>query len=155
MLYPLQQAAPQANLIEANRMAFCKYMKMITLPKLRDSLREMKFEVSVPAADRRARADADRAHGRDRLTLDKVRPVKELAQQLRVDSVRAAAAAGSGHPTSSMSAADLMAVLFTQVPALRLLRPGEHGQRPPRLLQGPRLAAALRALQGGGSDRRR
>jgi quinolinate synthase len=30
-------------------MAFCKYMKMITLPKLRDSLRDMKFEVSVPA----------------------------------------------------------------------------------------------------------
>ena len=50
MLYPLQQAAPQATLIEANRMAFCKYMKMITLPKLRDSLAEMKFEVSVPAA---------------------------------------------------------------------------------------------------------
>ena len=48
MLYPLQQAAPQANLIEANRMAFCKYMKMITLPKLRDSLREMKVEVKVP-----------------------------------------------------------------------------------------------------------
>ncbi|MGC1165421.1 MAG: quinolinate synthase NadA [Solirubrobacterales bacterium] len=50
MLYPLQQAAPGANLIEANRMATCKYMKMITLPKLRDSLLEMKFEVSVPAA---------------------------------------------------------------------------------------------------------
>jgi quinolinate synthase len=50
MLYPLQQAAPRANLIEANRMATCKYMKMITLPKLRDSLREMKFEVSVPPA---------------------------------------------------------------------------------------------------------
>jgi quinolinate synthase len=48
MLYPLRQAAPNANLIEANRMALCKYMKMITLPKLRDSLREMKFEVSVP-----------------------------------------------------------------------------------------------------------
>jgi quinolinate synthase len=48
MLYPLQQAAPKANLIEANRMAFCKYMKMITLPKLRDSLAELKFEVSVP-----------------------------------------------------------------------------------------------------------
>ena len=47
MLYPLQQAAPQANLVEANRMAFCKYMKMITLPKLRDSLRDMKFEVKV------------------------------------------------------------------------------------------------------------
>jgi transketolase len=36
---------------------------------------------------------------------------RELGQQLRVDSVRASAAAGSGHPTSSMSAADLMAVL--------------------------------------------
>ncbi|BCJ36544.1 transketolase [Actinocatenispora thailandica] len=35
----------------------------------------------------------------------------ELGQQLRVDSVRASAAAGSGHPTSSMSAADLLAVL--------------------------------------------
>ncbi|MER6123927.1 transketolase [Streptomyces sp. NPDC001795] len=40
------------------------------------------------------------------------RHLHELAQQLRVDSVRAAAAAGSGHPTSSMSAADLMAVLL-------------------------------------------
>ncbi|MQA17007.1 MAG: transketolase [Pseudonocardiaceae bacterium] len=37
---------------------------------------------------------------------------RELAQQLRVDSVRAAGTAGSGHPTSSMSAADLMAVLL-------------------------------------------
>ena len=38
----------------------------------------------------------------------------ELAQQLRVDAIRASAAAGSGHPTSSMSAADLMAVLFSR-----------------------------------------
>src|SRR5436305_4925874 len=36
----------------------------------------------------------------------------ELAQQLRGDSVRASEAAGSGHPTSSMSAAELMAVLL-------------------------------------------
>jgi transketolase len=36
----------------------------------------------------------------------------ELGQQLRVDSVRAAAVTKSGHPTSSMSAADLMAVLI-------------------------------------------
>jgi transketolase len=36
----------------------------------------------------------------------------ELAQQLRVDSVRSSAAAASGHPTSSMSAAELMAVLL-------------------------------------------
>lgn len=37
---------------------------------------------------------------------------RELAQQLRVDSIRASTEAGSGHPTSSMSAADLMAVLL-------------------------------------------
>lgn len=37
---------------------------------------------------------------------------RELGQQLRVDSIRSSAAAGSGHPTSSMSAADLMAVLL-------------------------------------------
>jgi quinolinate synthase len=55
MLYPLQQAAPQANLIEANRMAFCKYMKMITLPKVRDSLRDFRYEVKV-AAEIAARA---------------------------------------------------------------------------------------------------
>jgi len=38
---------------------------------------------------------------------------RELGQQLRVDAVRASAKAGSGHPTSSMSAADLAAVLLT------------------------------------------
>ena len=38
--------------------------------------------------------------------------MSELGQQLRVDSVRASSAANSGHPTSSMSAADLMAVLL-------------------------------------------
>ena len=36
----------------------------------------------------------------------------ELAQQLRVDSIRSTTQAGSGHPTSSMSAADLAAVLL-------------------------------------------
>src|SRR6516225_10135612 len=39
---------------------------------------------------------------------------RELGQQLRVDSIRASDAAGSGHPTSSMSAADLMAVLLAK-----------------------------------------
>jgi transketolase len=44
-------------------------------------------------------------------TLDEVR---ELAAQLRVDSIRSSTSAGSGHPTSSMSAADLMAVLMAR-----------------------------------------
>jgi transketolase len=39
---------------------------------------------------------------------------RELGQQLRVDAVRATDTAGSGHPTSSLSAADLMAVLLAR-----------------------------------------
>ena len=39
---------------------------------------------------------------------------QELARQLRADSIRATSAAGSGHPTSSLSAADLMAVLLAK-----------------------------------------
>jgi quinolinate synthase len=48
MLHPLRKAAPGAHLTPANPKAVCKYMKMITLPKLRDALREQKFEVKVP-----------------------------------------------------------------------------------------------------------
>jgi transketolase len=52
------------------------------------------------------------------LPRDAARPafeaVRELARQLRVDSIRSVASAGSGHPTSSLSAADLMAVLFAR-----------------------------------------
>ena len=40
--------------------------------------------------------------------------IRELGQQLRVDGIRASTAAGSGHPTSSMSAADLVAVLLAR-----------------------------------------
>ncbi len=40
--------------------------------------------------------------------------VAQLAAQLRVDSIRSSTSAGSGHPTSSMSAADLLAVLLTR-----------------------------------------
>jgi transketolase len=49
----------------------------------------------------------------------------ELAQQLRVDSIRCSSAAGSGHPTSSMSAADLMAVLLDGHLRLDYGQPGE------------------------------
>ena len=47
----------------------------------------------------------------DGLSLEQVR---ELAAQLRVDSIRSSTAAGSGHPTSSLSAADLLAVLMSR-----------------------------------------
>src|SRR5262250_2033881 len=46
-------------------------------------------------------------------TRQQVQQWTHLAQQLRIDSIRSTTAAGSGHPTSSLSAADLMAVLMT------------------------------------------
>src|ERR1700730_10869716 len=45
---------------------------------------------------------------------DDFESIRELAQRLRVDSIRCSTAAASGHPTSSMSAADLMAVLMAR-----------------------------------------
>ena len=48
MLHPLQMAAPDVDFIAANERASCRYMKMISLEKLRDSLREMRHEVKVP-----------------------------------------------------------------------------------------------------------
>src|SRR3989449_2352486 len=39
---------------------------------------------------------------------------RQLGQQLRVDSIRCSTAAGSGHPTSSMSSADIIAVLIAR-----------------------------------------
>ena len=48
------------------------------------------------------------------LTTADLATVTQLARQLRVDSIRASASAGSGHPTSSMSAADLLAVLVAR-----------------------------------------
>ena len=50
MLYPLQKAAPDINFIPANAEASCRYMKMITLEKLRDTLRDGSGEVKVEAA---------------------------------------------------------------------------------------------------------
>ncbi|MEH2332970.1 transketolase [Nostoc sp.] len=47
-------------------------------------------------------------------TVEQLQAWHELAQQLRIDSIRATTAAESGHPTSSMSAADLMAVLLAK-----------------------------------------
>jgi transketolase len=52
---------------------------------------------------------------------------RELAQQLRVDSIRASAVAKSGHPTSSMSAAELMAVLIAKHLRYDFDRPEEAG----------------------------
>jgi quinolinate synthase len=61
MLYPLRMAAPDVDFIPANPEASCQFMKMITLPKLRDALRDMQFEVRVPPeVAERARIPIDR-----------------------------------------------------------------------------------------------
>jgi quinolinate synthase len=49
MLHPLQMARPDIDFVAANEAASCKFMKMITLPKLRDALRDMTGVVKVPA----------------------------------------------------------------------------------------------------------
>jgi quinolinate synthase len=48
ILHRMRQQSPDKRFLAANEAAVCRYMKMITLPKLRDSLRELKFEVRVP-----------------------------------------------------------------------------------------------------------
>ena len=61
MLHGLQMAAPDVDFIAANEAASCRYMKMITLPKLRDALREGKPVVKVPdAIAERARVPIER-----------------------------------------------------------------------------------------------
>ena len=61
MLHPLRIAAPDVDFIAANEAASCRYMKMITLPKLRDCLRDLSGEVKVPPEiAERARVPIDR-----------------------------------------------------------------------------------------------
>jgi quinolinate synthase len=61
MLHPLEKENPGKEFIPANRAAACRYMKMITLPKLRDALRDLKPVVKVdPALAERARVPIDR-----------------------------------------------------------------------------------------------
>ena len=61
MLHPLRMAAPDVDFIAANERASCRYMKMITLTKLRDGLRDGVFEVRVPEAiAERARVPIER-----------------------------------------------------------------------------------------------
>jgi quinolinate synthase len=47
IIHRLEKEAPGKRFEPVNRKAFCKYMKMITLEKVRDSLREWKYEIDV------------------------------------------------------------------------------------------------------------
>jgi quinolinate synthase len=61
MLHPLAKENPGKSFIPANRAAACRYMKMITLPKLHDALRDLKPQVRVdPQLAERARLPIER-----------------------------------------------------------------------------------------------
>jgi quinolinate synthase len=61
MLHPLAKENPGKSFIPANRAAACRYMKMITLPKLHDALRDLKPQVRVePELAERARVPIER-----------------------------------------------------------------------------------------------
>jgi quinolinate synthase len=61
MLHPLASENPAKRFIPANRAAACKFMKMITLPKLRDALRDLRPEIRVdPKLAERARVPIER-----------------------------------------------------------------------------------------------
>jgi quinolinate synthase len=61
MLHPLREAAPEVDFIAANEAASCRFMKMITLPKLRDALQQGGPEVKVaPEIAERARVPIQR-----------------------------------------------------------------------------------------------
>jgi quinolinate synthase len=61
LLHPLEQENPDKTFLPANRAAVCRYMKMITLPKLRDALRDRRPVVTVDAEiAKRARLPIER-----------------------------------------------------------------------------------------------
>ena len=61
MLHPLAKENPGKSFVPANRAAACRYMKMITLPKLHDALRDLAPQVRVePELAERARVPIER-----------------------------------------------------------------------------------------------
>ena len=74
-----------------------------------------------------------------------------LATQLRIDSVRSTSAAGSGHPTTCLSAADIVAALFFAEMRFDPADPQHPGGRSVRAVEGTRGANSLRRLGGGRS----
>ena len=75
--------------------------------------------------------------------------LRNAATQLRIDSVRSTSEAGSGHPTTCLSAAEIVATLFFARDALRPEGAAESGQRSLRAVEGTRRADSLCGLGGG------
>ena len=61
IIHRLSKEVPEKEFLAAREAAVCKFMKMITLEKARDSLRDLKYEVTVePGLAARARGAIDR-----------------------------------------------------------------------------------------------
>jgi quinolinate synthase len=61
IIHRLNKEAPEKRFEAVSEKAICRYMKMITLPKLLESLRDWKYEVTVPEdVAERARGAIDR-----------------------------------------------------------------------------------------------
>src|SRR5215207_862641 len=87
--------------------------------------------------------------------MDTVNAWNELAAQLGVDSIRASTAAGSGHPTSSLSAAHLTSVLFADHLRYDVANPRNQANDRFVLSKGhasPLLYALLKAIGAVGDD---
>ena len=67
MIHPLEEANPDKEFIPLDRKAVCQYMKMITLPKVRDALLDETgaYEVKVPEEIAGEGAHPDRADDLD------------------------------------------------------------------------------------------
>ncbi len=76
--------------------------------------------------------------------------IRELAEQLRVDLIRCSTSAGSGHPTSSMSAARPDGGAVDRAFSLRLAAAGQSGQRPPDFFEGARLPLLYSMFKAAG-----
>ena len=82
--------------------------------------------------------------GKERQVGNDTQRWNELAAQIAVDSIRATTAAGSGHPTSSMSCAHLLAVLFADHLRFDVKDPAYRANDRFILSKGHAVAGALR-----------
>ena len=79
-----------------------------------------------------------------------IRQLEARAALLREHSLRATSEANSGHPTSCLSAADVVAAVFFDVMRFDPTEPGQSPLRSVRALERTRRTAALRGLGRGG-----
>ena len=84
-------------------------------------------------------------------TTASVSALKNIATELRIDSIQSTTEAGSGHPTTCMSAAEIVATLFFGEMRYDAEESAEPRQRSLRAVEGSRGADSLRGVGPYGS----